>query len=515
MIIETNKKIENFLKYTFILLPILYLIKLNLTTLIISLSPLIFFLIKIKAKKNFLPGIYLIFFLYLFIHSLFLKNFSEFYYLRFLFFLIIVVTIINFKDFELIYKFLFITILIVFLDVILQLITGYNFFGYIKQSDFITSFFNDEKILGTFLLKIYLLLFMTSLLLDKEKLILLTIYLYPVVFFLISLSGQRVPFLNGIFLFLILFAYILNKKKLFILLGLIIVFLISLQFLNNKNNLFDYTSYRINFIYQKITSPPPIIPKFTLYNLYGFEKVTFDEKIKQKKYLQYDEIFGYGYIGNKKEDLSISKFVKDSRLNEKTTFYPCFKKVRHEFMDYCQDDFNQKDLKTKYELLENRKLTNKDYILVVQSKTAFLHTFKDLGWYAHARIAFEMWKQNPFFGIGVKKFRDDCFDIKYKNFDSFSSHLCPSHPHYYPIEILSEVGIFGFVLLFLILISILLIIIESKLELKKKIILFLSVLIFFQFWLPSGRFFSSNEAFYFVYFLSIFLIYRKNNKSYK
>ena len=199
MIFEINEKSKNGIKYIFLLLPALYLFKLNISTLIISILPLIFFLFKFNIQKNLLPGIYWIFFFYLFAHSIFFKNLNEFYYLRFLFFLLVFVSIIQFNDLKLFYKYLFLTTLVIFVDVILQLFLGYNLFGYQKHSDYITSFFDDEKILGTYVLKIFLLLLITALLNNRDKLINLAIYLYPVVFFIISLSGQRGAFLNSIF----------------------------------------------------------------------------------------------------------------------------------------------------------------------------------------------------------------------------------------------------------------------------------------------------------------------------
>ena len=406
-------------------------------------------------------------FFYLFAHSIFFKNLNEFYYLRFLFFLLVFVSIIQFNDLKLFYKYLFLTTLVIFVDVILQLFLGYNLFGYQKHSDYITSFFDDEKILGTYVLKIFLLLLITALLNNRDKLINLAIYLYPVVFFIISLSGQRGAFLNSIFLFLILLIYILNKKRLSFLIGFIIFITISSQVISN-NSLYNYLTYRVNFIYQNIVNPPDIIPRFTLYNYYNFEKVIFNENLKKHKYIKYEDIFGYGFIGEDKEELSISKFVKDTRL-KKNLFYVCLiKKNNITRSDYCDENIKPQELNIYLNSIQNKKLTSKDYVLKIKSKNKFVHEFKDFGWYAHARIGFEIWKYNSLFGIGMKKFRDDCFKIEYKNFNSFASHFCPSHPHYYLSEILAEIGFFGFVLFSLILMSVILIISRSKLMLKKK-----------------------------------------------
>ena len=51
MIFEINEKSKNGIKYIFLLLPALYLFKLNISTLIISILPLIFFYLNLISKK--------------------------------------------------------------------------------------------------------------------------------------------------------------------------------------------------------------------------------------------------------------------------------------------------------------------------------------------------------------------------------------------------------------------------------------------------------------------------------
>ena len=57
---------------------------------------------------------------------------------------------------------------------------------------------------------------------------------------------------------------------------------------------------------------------------------------------------------------------------------------------------------------------------------------------------FEVFKENPYFGVGLKKFRDHCVSKEIK-YDPKKEHpVCTTHPHNYIIEILSELGLFGF-----------------------------------------------------------------------
>ena len=70
-------------------------------------------------------------------------------------------------------------------------------------------------------------------------------------------------------------------------------------------------------------------------------------------------------------------------------------------------------------------------------------TFFDSQWGAHYLTAFEMFKSEPFFGIGVGQFRNNCSDKKYDNIKSSSKDIrCSSHPHNIYLEIFAETGVF-------------------------------------------------------------------------
>ena len=64
-----------------------------------------------------------------------------------------------------------------------------------------------------------------------------------------------------------------------------------------------------------------------------------------------------------------------------------------------------------------------------------------------------IWKDNKYFGGGLKTYRENCKLEKYSNIKSLVvTERCSTHPHNFYLEILSELGIFGFILfLFLIL----------------------------------------------------------------
>ena len=68
--------------------------------------------------------------------------------------------------------------------------------------------------------------------------------------------------------------------------------------------------------------------------------------------------------------------------------------------------------------------------------------FFDSQWGAHFLTGYEIFKNNLYFGIGLKQFKVECSSNAYENIDSnFRSGRCSSHPHNLYIEMLSETGI--------------------------------------------------------------------------
>lgn len=72
--------------------------------------------------------------------------------------------------------------------------------------------------------------------------------------------------------------------------------------------------------------------------------------------------------------------------------------------------------------------------------------FEDSMWGAHYLTALQIFKNNFFLGSGPRSFRYECSKKKYENLDIiYIKRRCSSHPHNYYLEILSEIGILGFV----------------------------------------------------------------------
>ena len=133
-------------------------------------------------------------------------------------------------------------------------------------------------------------------------------------------------------------------------------------------------------------------------------------------------------------------------------------------------------------------------------RTAYFELFvKDKVFYnsihfAHYDAALSIFKEYPLLGVGNKNFRIECAKEKYEN-SKFIKTLgrCATHPHQIYLEILSELGLIGFILIF----SFIFINIYKgiKIFLKNKDLILLSsilyLLISFIPLFPSGSFFSS------------------------
>jgi len=68
--------------------------------------------------------------------------------------------------------------------------------------------------------------------------------------------------------------------------------------------------------------------------------------------------------------------------------------------------------------------------------------FLDSQWGAHYLTGFEIFKNNPYYGIGLKQFKIECSSKTYDNIASaYRAGRCSNHPHNLYIEMLAETGI--------------------------------------------------------------------------
>ena len=91
-------------------------------------------------------------------------------------------------------------------------------------------------------------------------------------------------------------------------------------------------------------------------------------------------------------------------------------------------------------------------ISIIYSIDGFKKYFKESQYGAHQITAYEIFKNNVLFGVGLKNFREESKKSIYENPDYYKTNQRQStHPHQIHLEILSELGLLGYIL-FLILI---------------------------------------------------------------
>jgi len=104
--------------------------------------------------------------------------------------------------------------------------------------------------------------------------------------------------------------------------------------------------------------------------------------------------------------------------------------------------------KTKIVKYEN---SSEKKAYVTDSSPASVVLLRHSGYSRVFKTAIIVWLEKPIFGFGLKSFRIKCWDILEKDnmINSGPQDIsCGNHPHNYYLEILSESGIVGFILIF-------------------------------------------------------------------
>ena len=138
------------------------------------------------------------------------------------------------------------------------------------------------------------------------------------------------------------------------------------------------------------------------------------------------------------------------------------------------------------------------------STPTYYEKFGHLRHFAHYEVAWQIIKDYPIFGVGNLKFRHICHNKKYSNDKiNYTNERCSNHPHQVHLEILSEQGIIGYLIIIFTVFSILF---DSfRIYRKTGDLIHLSsilfVLIFFIPLLPTGSFFSTfNGSIFWINF---------------
>jgi O-antigen ligase len=126
-----------------------------------------------------------------------------------------------------------------------------------------------------------------------------------------------------------------------------------------------------------------------------------------------------------------------------------------------------------------------------------IQIFKETQHGAHYKTAIEIFKKNIYFGIGNKQFRIECNKPDYFNKEYlWSNQRCSTHPHQIYLELLSEHGLVGTIIILSIIFFY--IFTNAKFFFKNKNYIHLASIIFtmsiFIPIIPSGSFFTSFSA---------------------
>lgn len=149
--------------------------------------------------------------------------------------------------------------------------------------------------------------------------------------------------------------------------------------------------------------------------------------------------------------------------------------------------------------------------LVIEDKSKYEKTFKEQiyssRYYAHYYTAYEIFKKNYLFGTGLKNFRYESYKDEYKMGGLFGGS---THPHQVHFELLSELGLVGYLL---ILSNIIFNLFRQKQNSNNlKFVAISFILSTFVPLLPSGSFFTSYGAIIFFINYSFLIFHKLDNK---
>ena len=183
-------------------------------------------------------------------------------------------------------------------------------------------------------------------------------------------------------------------------------------------------------------------------------------------------------------------------------------------------NFNQ-DVKYRYysQHIKNFKAETKELPkknsqnVFIETKENIINFIKWTKYGAHYNAAYKIFLENPYFGVGIKHFRNESIKEKYRNEEyKWTDERNTTHPHQIHFEFLAELGLFGYFCFFYFIFQSLFFSIRSFFK-KNDFYKFSGILFVFVSllpFIPSGSFFTTYGA---TLFWLNFAILAKNNKS--
>ncbi len=515
--------IKNFFlfKYLFILFPFLLISGPFLSDMFVTLFA-IYFIIYSYLKKNFfflrknLIIFFLIFYLYININSIFSHNplvsFSTSVpYVRLILFSVFTAylfeKITNLKRI-IFFSFLF-SYLILFFDSIIQLILGQNILGYPIVNNRIASFFRDKLVMGSYVSKTLPILIAISYLENFKKANIIRIFLILISFILIFFSAERVSMFY-FFITVLLYLFLLPNKNQ-VLLNIVILgisfFLLFFIKPSTVDRVYKHTLFQFN---EK---------KISLFSeRHEMHFVTAYRMFLEKKFLGHG-IKSFRYICDK-EPYSTRDLIESNNRNYSPIdgYY------------YLKKSF-----------VDNRTFV---YYVLEKHKLDFEKKSKDLEVALKSKDASEIQKAENLFSLFEKNNLIISIEIKNKILDTIKSSSkvrkgdyvfsnnefedgCNTHPHSFHLQILSEIGLFGYFFFFIFFIYLLLIFLKDFIKIffsrgiiknqnynSYKLFIILALIEYLFPLIPSGNFFNNWLSVIFYFNLAFLLNFYNYNKKY-
>lgn len=167
--------------------------------------------------------------------------------------------------------------------------------------------------------------------------------------------------------------------------------------------------------------------------------------------------------------------------------------IKTRIIDYTveQFDYNENDLRNN---LSNENKSNNMKEISYNDKFFGVYIFS-IQHTHHYLTAYKIFQDNKLFGVGVKNFRNFCDKEKF----IISDLSCSTHPHNFYLQILSELGLFGFLFILIIVVMFTFFSLKHFLGIFKKkyyftdfeIFLMSNILVFIWPIIPTGNFFNN------------------------
>ena len=295
------------------ILPATFVISPFILEVLINFISLVFLFEVFKKKKfyifkNILFAYIIIFYFYLvllLLNSDFFKQtyINIFFYFRFVIFAFALFELLkkNSKYIKYIFYSILLTLFVICADGLFQFYSGENIFGYPKyREDRISGFFNDELVLGSYLLRsLPVLVALTFFFQKNNKIFLLSSILLFLCLYTIFLSGERASFLLSLIYIISLFLTLKISGKFKLYFGASILIVIITTFFINSNIFDRYYNQLKRHIYTsklELSLFSEYMPMFqTSYKMFK-DNILFGQGPKSFRYVCDDDKFESFYV---------------------------------------------------------------------------------------------------------------------------------------------------------------------------------------------------------------------------